>query len=61
MLMHEDKWDVSFIPWENFLEIMLLGDKDGRWGKLLLETELIVGGLNYEGDFLYVVQKLLPF
>lgn len=59
MLEMPDCWEVTTIPWELYRDTVVKwgqNREDGAklWKKLLLETDLIIGGLDFEGDYLYV-------
>jgi len=58
MMTEVDKWTVTLISWDDYLEIMLEGSVGERWPVIRSEMDLIVGGLNYEGDFMYVIQTM---
>jgi len=60
MIDANDSWNVSFVQWESFLEIMLNRENDPRWVTLWEDTDALIGGLNYEGDFLYVFVNSFP-
>lgn len=45
-------WQVSFIRWDHFKSIMVERETNPTWGVVWEATDLIVGGLNFEGDFL---------
>jgi len=58
MMTEVDKWTVTLVSWDDYLEIMLEGSVGERWPVVQSEMDLIVGGLNYEGDFMYVIQTI---
>jgi hypothetical protein len=51
----DNDWDVGFIRWADFLKLMLEREKNPSWGFLWKHTDLVVGGLNWASDFLYVI------
>ena len=57
MLAHEEIWHVTLISWKDFSKILVDGPEHPGWFFLWDETDIVVGGLNFEGDFLYVFSK----
>jgi len=58
MMGQENKWRVTLLSWENYRVLMLEGVEARKWKFLVSEMDLIVGGLNYAGNFMYVVQTM---
>lgn len=55
-MIQKDKWRVTLLSWEHYRALMLEGVEAKKWKFLVSEADLIVGGLNYSGNFMYVVQ-----
>jgi len=53
---HPTKWAVTLLPWEAYLRFMTIRDAES-WNMLQNLTDLIVGGLDFECDFLYIIQS----
>ena len=60
MMEAHDTWDVNFMRWADFKKLMLEREKNSSWAVLWKHTDLILGGLNWSSDFLYVLQNNLP-
>ena len=62
MLEHEEIWHVTLIPWKDFSKILVDGPGHPGWFFLWDKTDIILGGLNFEADFLYVFldKKTVP-
>ena len=60
MIKDSDKWRVTLITWNDFSKIMVEGPQNALWLFLWDDLDIILGGLNFEGDFLYVLNVLLP-
>jgi hypothetical protein len=58
MMGQENKWSVTLVSWDDYLALMLEGTEGPRFQVLLSEMDLIIGGLSYDGDFMYVVQTM---
>ena len=52
MMSNPDNWEVDFVAWKAFMKIMVEREINPSWGVVWDHTDLIVGGLNFEGDFL---------
>jgi len=58
MLDKPSLWKVTFTSWPDFLETV--STRDGpAWALLMRETDLIIGGLDFESDFLYANQNAI--
>jgi hypothetical protein len=55
MIESQNSWEVTLLRWDVFLKIMIERGGNSSWKLLWEHTDVIVGGLNFEGDFLYVV------
>lgn len=57
MFDNKDSWSLRVVPWEQYRDTLVSeGRTDGElWSHLTTQTDLIVGGLNFTSDFLYVL------
>jgi len=56
MMDKPDLFVVRLYPWEIFLDVLLV--RSGwRWDMLMVDTDLIVGGLNFACDYLCVIHN----
>ena len=51
-MTYPDSWQVCFLTWDVFMNIMVKREKNSSWGFVWDHMDLIVGGLNFGGDFL---------
>jgi len=49
-------WEVTLLSWKTYLQFLTTCDSES-WDLLWNFTDLIVGGLDFECDFLYVIQS----
>lgn len=58
MLDKPSLWKVSLTSWPDFFETVSTS-KGPAWALLVRETDLIIGGLDFESDFLYANQNAI--
>jgi hypothetical protein len=51
MREHREKWDVRFMSWNDFSEGVI--SRDGNVWNILTSADLVIGGVNFTGNFLW--------
>jgi hypothetical protein len=52
MLEGGDSWEVTLVDWESFFKVMVERERNPSWRILWELTDLLVGGLNFDVDFM---------
>jgi len=52
MLEGGNSWEVTLVDWESFFKVMVEREGNPSWRILWELTDLLVGGLNFDVDFM---------
>ena len=53
MLEYQDKWDVKFYNWQKFSNAVV--DQSGALWSHFQDADLLIGGVNFTNNFLWVL------